>query len=95
MPVTANTGATLFIGHESARQRLGLSCRTSSCTKISNAQVYRPKFLAPVTPELASNAVLKQGVTDGLGLWIERAVPAKGLALHLVVGRRVHASDCL
>ena len=48
MPVIANTGATLLIGHESAMQRLGLSCRTSSCTKISNAQPIA-KFLAPVT----------------------------------------------
>src|ERR1700674_5128537 len=56
MPVIANTGATLLIGHESARQRFGLSCRSSSCTKISNAQPIA-KFLAPVTPELASDAV--------------------------------------
>jgi hypothetical protein len=50
MPVIANTGATLLIRHESARQRLGLSCRASSCPKISNARHLLPKFLAPVTP---------------------------------------------
>jgi hypothetical protein len=38
---------------------------------------------------------LKQGVTDGLGLWIECAMPAKGLALLLAVGRWGHAPDHL
>ena len=40
-------------------------------------------------------AVLKQGVTDRLGLWIERTVAAKGLALQLAVERCVHAPDHL
>ncbi len=40
-------------------------------------------------------AVLKQGVSDGLGLRIERAMPAKSLALLLAVGRRSHAPDHL
>src|SRR6202521_5820499 len=40
MPVIANTGATLLIGHESARQRFRLSSRTSSCTRISNGSTH-------------------------------------------------------
>src|SRR6516225_6985640 len=40
-------------------------------------------------------AVLEQGMTDGLGLWVESAVPAEGLTLLLAVGRRGHAPNHL
>lgn len=48
MPVITNTGATLLIGHESAKQRLGHSCRTSPYTTMSNDSTLA-KFLMPVT----------------------------------------------
>ena len=40
-------------------------------------------------------AVLKQRVSDRFGLRIQRAMPAEGLALLLVVGWRGHAPDHL
>src|SRR6266852_5626782 len=67
MPVIANTGATLLIGHESARQRLGLSCRTSSCTTISNGSPHSQVSGASDGPAmLASDAVNQRGACQRL-----------------------------
>jgi|SRR5947209_7450247 len=40
-------------------------------------------------------AVLKEGMSDRLGLRVERTVPAESLALLLVVARWAHEPDCL
>ena len=64
MPVIADTGATLLIGHSAPIIPSAIACRASSYTKIANRSG-QAKFLVPVTAERPSLAVNRNGAGFG------------------------------
>jgi hypothetical protein len=75
MPVIANTGAMLLIGHKGTNFRSALACRIWSETSIANAQP-RTQFLAP---ETASHRAVGLLLTSGANVKSVRGPERQGL----------------